>query len=100
MKANLKNIVLFTSIIILVSCSAKIDKNKIIGSWYFVGYDIKLYSKSNLEDVEKNFKISPKHTISNFNYIFKGDNTYEYTIDDRLINKGIKKRNFTDKIFR
>jgi hypothetical protein len=89
MKSTLKNVLIFTSIILFVSCSSnKIDKSKIVGSWYFVGYTDESYSKPQLDEVEKNFKVSPKETISNFKYIFKKDHTYEYIIYDRLINKG------------
>ncbi|MFH7019144.1 hypothetical protein [Flavobacterium sp. FlaQc-47] len=95
----LKNLLLFTSLILFLSCSPnKIDKSKIIGSWYFVTYTNKSFSKSELYDFEKEFGNRPEGWITNFNYTFKEDNTYEYKIYDVLTNKGIYSINLDNGI--
>jgi hypothetical protein len=89
MKSKLKNILLLVLIVLIAGCASdKIAKNKIVGSWYFVSYTDNPYSKSNLQGLEKDIKDSPAGSISNFNYIFKADHTYEYKIYGRLTNKG------------
>ena len=89
MKLKLKKLLLFISVILFVNCSSnKIDKSKIIGSWYFVRYTDKSFSKSELYEFEEEFGNRPEGWINNFNYTFKADNTYEYKIYGALTNKG------------
>jgi hypothetical protein len=86
----IKKLLFFTPLILFVSCSSnKIDKDKIIGSWYFVRYTDKSFSKSELYEFEEKFGNPPEGWINNFNYTFKADNTYEYKIYGVLTNKGI-----------
>ncbi|MDQ6472775.1 DUF5004 domain-containing protein [Flavobacterium sp. LHD-80] len=95
----IKNLLLFTLLILVVSCSSnKIDKSKIVGSWYFVSYTDKSFSKSELYDFEEEFGNRPESWISNFNYTFKADNTYEYKIYGVLTNKGIYSINHNNLI--
>lgn len=89
MKTKLKSILILTSLIVSVICSfTKIDKKQLVGSWYFVEYSDRPYSKAELDEVDKEFKASPAEVVKNFNFIFKADNTYEYKVYDRLANKG------------
>lgn len=89
MKTKLKRMLIITSLMLSVSCSStKIDKKQIVGSWYFVEYAEEPFSKTELDEVDKDFTTSPADVVKNFNYIFKGDNTYEYKVYDRVANKG------------
>jgi len=97
MKKQLINL-LFTSLILLLSCSPKIDKSKIAGSWYFVDYADKPYSKTELNNFDEDIKSSPKGWIKSFNYIFEKDSSYEYIIYNALIHKGTYSVNKNDYI--
>lgn len=89
MKTTLQSILIFTSLILSVGWSSTgINKNQIVGSWYFVEYAEAAYSKAKLDEVAKDFKTSPAEMVKNFRFIFKRDNTYEYMVYDRLANKG------------
>jgi hypothetical protein len=99
MKSKLKNLLLSTSLILFMSCSTTIDKSKIVGSWYFVDYTDKPYSKTELEKFEKEIKSSPEGWIKHFNYNFNKNNTYEYKIYNSLTSKGTFSTNQEDLIF-
>jgi len=88
MKAELR-ILIFTFLSIFLGCSNnKTDKNKIVGSWYFVEYSDKPFQKALLDYVDKDIRTSPAERLRNFIYIFKADNTYEYKVYGRLVSKG------------
>jgi hypothetical protein len=88
MKAELR-ILIFTFLILFLGCSyTKNDKNKIIGSWYFIEYSDQPFQKAVLDEVRKDIRTSPAERLRNFIYIFKADNTYEYKVYDRLVRKG------------
>jgi hypothetical protein len=99
MKSKLKNLLLSTSLILFMSCSTTIDKSKIVGSWYFVDYTDKPYSKTELEKFEKEIKSSPEGWIKHFNYNFNKNNMYEYKIYNSLTSKGTYSTNQEDLIF-
>ena len=99
MKSKLKNLLLSTSLILFMSCSTTIDKSKIVGSWYFVDYTDKPYSKTELEKFEKEIKSSPEGWIKHFNYNFNKNNMYEYKIYNSLTSKGTFSTNQEDLIF-
>lgn len=99
MKSKLKNLLLSTSLILFMSCSTAIDKSKIVGSWYFVDYADKPYSKIELEKFEKEIKSSPESWIKHFNYNFNKNNAYEYKIYNSLTSKGTYSTNQEDFIF-
>jgi hypothetical protein len=82
-----------------MSCSTTIDKSKIVGSWYFVDYTDKPYSKTELEKFEKEIKSSPEGWIKHFNYNFNKNNMYEYKIYNSLTSKGTYSTNQEDLIF-
>ncbi|MCJ8155706.1 hypothetical protein MKJ01_18280 [Chryseobacterium sp. SSA4.19] len=88
MKTELR-ILIFTFLIIFLGCSnTQTDKNKIVGSWYFVEYGDKPFQRSLLDEVEKDIRTSPAERLRNFIYIFKADNTYQYKVYGRLVSKG------------
>lgn len=99
MKSKLKNWLFSSALILLMGCSATIDKNKIVGSWYFVDYTDIPYTKTELEKFEKEINSSPEGWIKHFNYKFDKNNTYEYKIYNALTNKGTYSTNQEDLIF-
>lgn len=99
MTSKLKNLILFASLILFINCSSKIDKNKIVGSWYFIDYADKAYSKTELDKFENEIKASPEGWIKHFNYIFDKNSNYEYIIYNALTEKGTYSNNQDDLIF-
>lgn len=96
----MKNLLFFAVLLLFANCSShKIDLNKITGSWYFVEYADKPYSKSELKDYsDAEIQQSPTGKIKNFHYIFNGDGTYEYIIYNNLIDKGKYTINHQDNL--
>ncbi len=76
-------------LLLFINCSFTVDTKEIVGSWYFVDYADKPYSKKELLELEKEIKNSPESWLKNFNYRFTNHKTYEYKIYGELTNKGI-----------